>query len=86
MRFTRLFFEGLAQLYALTMMMAFAGVMSLLGVFVVYYVTDYLLNPFLSLGLIIIWALFKKVGAIERMIDQDESLRKIDAQRNAGKD
>lgn len=69
MRFTRMFFQGIAETFAIVMSMIFAVIMSFLAVFAIFWYTDYVINPFLPLGLIVIWAVFKKDGAIERVID-----------------
>lgn len=73
MRFTKLFFQGIAETFAITMTMLFAVIMSFLAVFAIFWYTDYLINPLLPLGLIIIWAVFKKDGAIERVIDANST-------------
>lgn len=76
MKFTRMFFEGIAHTFATTMTMLFVLLMSLIAIFVVYYYTGYIMNPLLPIGLIIIWAVFRKGGAIELIMDKEEEERK----------
>lgn len=76
MKFTRVFFEGIAHTFATTMTMIFVLLMSLIAIFVVYYYTGYIMNPLLPIGLIIIWAIFRKGGAIEIVMNKAEQERK----------
>ncbi|MBO1087150.1 hypothetical protein [Enterococcus mundtii] len=72
MNYTRLFFNTIASLIAIVVSLWAAVIIAFVFVFVVYFFTDYMMNPWLPIGLFIIYALFKKDGAIEQAINNSK--------------
>ena len=77
MRYTRIFFSTVFDLIAILISLWLVVLIAMLATFVLYFFTGYIINPWLPIGLIVIHGLFRKDGAIERAIEENEQENKF---------
>lgn len=71
MNYTKIFFSTIFDLIAIIASMWIALIITFVLVFFFFYKTGYIMNPYLPVGLFVIYALFKRDGAIERALKKD---------------
>lgn len=65
MRYTRVFFSALLDIKANILSLWLVAILAFIMGLIIFYFTCYLMNPWLPIGLFIIYVLFKRDGASE---------------------
>lgn len=73
MKYTRMFFTALFETMAIVISMWLFFILVMALVFFIYYKTEFMMNPWLLIGLFFIYVLFKKDGVIETSIEENRN-------------
>ncbi|MBO0477243.1 hypothetical protein DOK76_09170 [Vagococcus sp. DIV0080] len=72
MKYTRMFFSAIFDTLAIVVSMWLFFLIVMVGIFILYYKTGFLMNPWLPIGLFFIYVLFRKDGVIETLIEENK--------------